>query len=173
MKIRRKENLVKRILRMKQELLDLGEMRPGTLSKQFNVCGTAGCRCKDSNDPQKHGPYYQLSYTRHGKSKSEYVKEDRLSAVRKQSKNYQRFVKLTEAWMDLSMEPACLRKSEREQPRLPIEYQLQSGLRTKPGHMRDGFHTLYISPKLIPCPTNGIYNRFIIFIHTIRKIVRP
>jgi len=114
MKDRRKENLVKRILRIKQELVELGEMRPGTLSKQFNICGNPNCRCKDLKNPKKHGPYYQLSYTRHGKSKSEYVKVDRLPIIKQQIKNYKRFVKLTDDWIDLSIELAQIRKSEKE-----------------------------------------------------------
>jgi hypothetical protein len=48
---------------IKQELLALGDMRPGALSEQYNVCGKPNCRCKDPRKPQKHGPYYQLSYT--------------------------------------------------------------------------------------------------------------
>jgi hypothetical protein len=33
----------------------LGDMRPGSLSTQYNVCGKLGCRCK-ADPPQKHGP---------------------------------------------------------------------------------------------------------------------
>ena len=114
MKDRRKENLVKRILRIKQELVELGEMRPGTLSKQFNSCGNPNCRCKDSKNPKKHGPYHQLSYTRHGKSKSEYVKIDQIPIIKQQIMNYKQFVKLTQDWIDLSIELAQPRKSEKE-----------------------------------------------------------
>ena len=106
--------LVKRISKIKQELFDLGEMRPGTLSKQFNVCGNPQCRCKDPYHPKKHGPYYQLSYTRHGKSKSEHVKKEMLPTVKMQVKNYKRFVKLVEELIDLSIELAQLQKTERK-----------------------------------------------------------
>jgi len=41
-------------------------MRPGSLSKQYSVCGKAGCRCVDREKPRKHGPYYQLSYVHRG-----------------------------------------------------------------------------------------------------------
>lgn len=112
MKTRRKQTVVKRIGKIKQELLELGEMRPGSLSQQYNVCGIPNCRCKDSKNPRKHGPYYQLSYSRHGKSKSEYVKVEMLSTVKQQIKNYKRFVKLTEEWIDLSIELAQIQKAE-------------------------------------------------------------
>lgn len=110
--MRRKQTLVKRIGKIKQELFELGEMRPGSLSQQYNVCGNPQCRCKDAKNPRKHGPYYQLSYYRHGKSKSEYVKVEMLSQVKQQIKNYKRFVKLTEEWIDLSLELAQIQKAE-------------------------------------------------------------
>jgi len=57
-----------KIAQLKQELAELGPMHPGSLSEQYNVCGKPGCRCKDPKNPQKHGPYYQLSFTWRGKS---------------------------------------------------------------------------------------------------------
>jgi hypothetical protein len=77
-----------RIQLIKQQLLDLGPMRPGALSEQYNVCGKPNCKCKDPRRPQKHGPYYQLSYTHQGKSTSEFVKRDNLDEVRQQIANY-------------------------------------------------------------------------------------
>ena len=65
-------SLENQIERLKQEIAGLGDLRPGSLSEQYNVCGKAGCRCKAS-PPQKHGPYYQISYTRKGKSGSRFV----------------------------------------------------------------------------------------------------
>jgi hypothetical protein len=103
--------LEKRIETIKRKLSALGDMRPGSLSKQFNVCGNPTCRCKDPENPIKHGPYYQLSYTHKGRSKSEFVKKENLDAVKKQLQNYQQFKKLTADWVDLSLELAKLRKS--------------------------------------------------------------
>ena len=102
--------LGKRIETIKKKLAALGDMRPGSLSKQYNVCGNPTCRCKDPENPKKHGPYYQLSYTLKGRSKSEFVKMEDLEAVKQQLKNYQQFKKLTADWVDLSLELASLRK---------------------------------------------------------------
>jgi hypothetical protein len=99
-----------RIGRIKQELSDLGDMRPGALSEQYNVCGSPTCRCKDPKNPQKHGPYYQLSYTHKGKSTTEFVKKADVSDVKRQLKNYRRFRKLTDEWVDLSVKIAKMRK---------------------------------------------------------------
>ena len=90
--------------------MELGDMRPGALSEQYNVCGKAGCRCKDPNNPQKHGPYYQLSYTHMGKSTTEFVKKPMVSEVRKQLQNYGKFRKLTEEWVALSLKIAKAKK---------------------------------------------------------------
>ncbi len=99
-----------RIEEIKKRLVALGEMRPGSLSEQYNVCGTPNCRCKDPKKPKKHGPYYQLSYTHQGKSTTEFVKKDEVVAVRRQIKNYRMFKKLTEEWVDLSVKIGKLRK---------------------------------------------------------------
>ena len=92
-----------RINRIKEELAALGDMRPGTLSTQYNVCGKPGCRCKDPVEPRKHGPYYQLSYSHRGKSTTEFVKKPMLPTVRMQLRNYAKFRKLTEEWVALSV----------------------------------------------------------------------
>jgi hypothetical protein len=97
---------------IKQDLLALGEMRPGALSEQYNVCGKPNCRCKDPRKPQKHGPYYQLSYTHLGKSTTEFVKRDRLQEVQQQLANYARFRELTEQWVQLSVRIAKLERTQ-------------------------------------------------------------
>jgi hypothetical protein len=104
------QNAKRRIAKIKKDLQSLGEMKPGTLSKQFNVCGKAGCKCKAKKHPQKHGPYYQLSYSYGGKSKTEFVKKEELELVHEQIKNYKKFSDLTEKWVAISIEIAGLRR---------------------------------------------------------------
>jgi hypothetical protein len=98
--------LEERIREIQEQLGDLGRMRPGSLSKQYNVCGTAGCRCKDPKKPRKHGPYYHLNYTWRGRSQTEFVKADAVEELRKQLATYKRFRTLTGEWVDLSIELA-------------------------------------------------------------------
>jgi hypothetical protein len=107
--------LQQRIERIKAEIAALGPLRPGTLSRQYNVCGTPGCRCKD--DPaHRHGPYYQLSYTWHGKSRSEFVREPEIARVEEQVRTYARLRTLVDQWVDAAIELARL---ERQQLRSP------------------------------------------------------
>jgi hypothetical protein len=101
------------ISRIKSELDRLGDLRPGSLSKQYNVCGNPNCRCKE--DPSKrHGPYYQLSLTRKGKSRTQFVKKPHLTAVKKQLKNYARLRSLVDRWIELSSELCQLRLEQLE-----------------------------------------------------------
>lgn len=44
-----------KIEKLKAALRELGEMRPGSISRQYNVCGNPSCRCKDAKKPKKHG----------------------------------------------------------------------------------------------------------------------
>ena len=106
-----------RIDAIKAAIAALGPLRPGTLSRQYNVCGTPGCRCKD--DPaQRHGPYHQLSYTWHGRSRSEFVRESELVRVQEQLRTYARLRELVDQWIDAAIELARL---ERQQLRCPQE----------------------------------------------------
>jgi hypothetical protein len=102
------DQIEKRIERIKKQLQEIGEMRPGSLSKQYNVCGKAGCRCKDETDPKKHGPYYQLSYGHKGKSTTQFIRPDMIPAIKKQLTNYKRFKALTEEWIDLALQHSKL-----------------------------------------------------------------
>ena len=108
MDTRREATLQRQIDKVKRDLAALGDMRPGSLSTQYNVCGSPGCRCK-ATPPEKHGPYYQVSYTRKGKNSTKFVKKEDLPTVRKQLKNYERMKLLTERWIELAMELSILR----------------------------------------------------------------
>lgn len=103
--------LQRQIERIKKELMQIEELRPGSLSEQFNVCGTPGCRCKQS-PPQKHGPYYQISYTRNGRSSSRFVKRHELAAVKRQLRDYARMRELMDRWIEAATELSDLRLLE-------------------------------------------------------------
>ncbi len=99
------------IEKIKKELLVLGDLRPGSLSEQYNVCGTPKCRCK-ATPPQKHGPYYQISYTRKGRSSSKFVRRGHLSEVKRQLKNYERLRQLVDRWIEAGTELSDRRLTE-------------------------------------------------------------
>ena len=88
---------------IKEELSSLGRLHPGSMSKQYTVCGKAGCGCADS--PRKrHGPYYQLSFTRGGKSTTRFVRKHQVTAMKQRLRTYKRLMSLVERWVKLEMQ---------------------------------------------------------------------
>ena len=53
--------------RLKKQVLSLGWVRPGSLAKRFMPCGKSPCRCTET-PPRLHGPYWEWSAKRNGKS---------------------------------------------------------------------------------------------------------
>lgn len=71
-------------------------MRPGSLTRQYK-------------DPKnRRGAYYQLSYTRDMRSRTDYVPRDYVGELRREIKNYKRFKALTDQWVALSIEQSRL-----------------------------------------------------------------
>jgi hypothetical protein len=77
------------------KMATLGLMLPGSISEQWNVCGTSRCRCKDPDQPTKHGPYYQLSFTAGGKSSTMFIKKNDLPEARRCLMRYRQFKRLS------------------------------------------------------------------------------
>jgi hypothetical protein len=98
------KQIEKRIEKIKAELAALEPMRPGSLTRQYK-------------DPENQsGPYYQLSYTRDMKSRTDYIPKECLPEVRRQIGNYKRFKSLTTEWVDLSIEQSKLKIRLARQP---------------------------------------------------------
>jgi hypothetical protein len=102
----KEKKLEKRIKQIKEALQITGDMRPGSLNKQFTVCGKENCRCIDPKDPQKHGPYFQLSYVHQGKSTTQFIRKESVDMVSQQLENYKTFRELTNEWVDLALKLA-------------------------------------------------------------------
>lgn len=101
---------------IKGEIATLGEMRPGVLTRQYNVCGKENCRCKDKKNPRRHGPYHQLSYAWKGQSTSAYVKDDAVAEVQSRLADYKRFMELKDEWVGISIALAKLRRAAGRKP---------------------------------------------------------
>lgn len=66
-------------------------MRPGSISRQYR------------NPKEKKRPFYQISYTRRMKSRSEYVQPENLAVLRRETANFRRFRKLVDRWVELAL----------------------------------------------------------------------
>ena len=110
---KRIQDLEQQIAEIKNDLLGLGPLHPGSLSRQYNVCGKPGCRCKHPARPRRHGPYYKVSYVYRGRFTSRFVPRREARAVRAELANYKRLRKLVEAWVGLAIRLA----KEKRRPR--------------------------------------------------------
>lgn len=91
-------NLERKIEKTKRALMELGDMRPGSLTVQTRKWG---------------GQYCQLSYTHRGKGHTQYVSKEMRKEVERQTANYKKFRRLTQEWVGLAME-LCRLKTARE-----------------------------------------------------------
>ncbi len=93
---KRIQQIEQRIVRIKGALQKIGPLRPGSLTRQYR-------------NPENHtGAYWQISYTRQMKSRTEYVRREWVTAIRKQIAMHKRFKRLIEEWGDLSIEHSQL-----------------------------------------------------------------
>ena len=93
---KRIRQIEQRIERIKEALGQIGPMRPGSLTRQY----------KDRKN--KTGAYWQISYTRRMKSRTEYVREEWLEEIRHQIASHKRFRRLVDLWIDLDIERSKL-----------------------------------------------------------------
>ena len=92
----RLKQIEKRIDRIQSELVKIDAMRPGSLTRQYK-------------DPKKQtGAYYQLSYTLDMRSRTEYIRKEWVSEIRRQIKQYKRYKQLNAEWVSLSIEHSKL-----------------------------------------------------------------
>ena len=86
------ETLLKKIETTKNELTAFGDMRPGSVTKQFHKRG------------DKKWPYWQISYTQNQRSKTEYLKDEFVEKIKTEVMTYKKFKKLVEKLVDLNVE---------------------------------------------------------------------
>ena len=85
------------IIEIKKQLLAIGEMRPGSLSKQKRSRGNL---------------YHQLSYYYDGKGHTEYVQQKQLATVRQQLDTYHQYRELNRRWTALAIKLCKLKAGQ-------------------------------------------------------------
>lgn len=91
------EKIEKRIEKIKAELVKIGEMRPGSLTLQYQ------------NPREQKKPFYQISYTHKMRSRTQHVRPEFVEQLREQIANYKKFKSLTIEWVDLAIEQSILK----------------------------------------------------------------
>ncbi len=91
------EEIRRKIKKLKSEMIELGDMRPGSLTKQTRKWGKS---------------YWQLSYTHRGKGGTRYVSNKRYPNVKQETENYKKFKESSLELVDLSIELSKLTDKE-------------------------------------------------------------
>jgi hypothetical protein len=97
-------HLERKIDDLRQQLLVLGSIHPGSISEQYHVCKNPGCCCMDPKKPQPHGPYHKLAYVHRGKQACRFVREECLKQIKSRLANYKTFRSIMDQWIALSIE---------------------------------------------------------------------
>ena len=127
---KRIQQIERRIDRIKRALLEIGPMRPGSLTRQYEdpqhqagaywqISYTAAHYNRDirrhEHTVNKASSEYYMSlylcasvYTRQMKSRTEYVRKEYVKEVRRQTVTHKRFKRLVDQWIDLSIEHSRL-----------------------------------------------------------------
>jgi hypothetical protein len=101
--MQRIKQIDRRIAKIKRELEQIDDMRPGSISLQYRDAKT------------KSYPYHQLNWVVGAKKQSEYVSRANLDELTRQTENYRQFRALCTEWVALGIERSKLSmKLERE-----------------------------------------------------------
>lgn len=87
----------RKIGRLNEKIAGIGDMRPGSLTKQVRGWGKS---------------YWQISWTHRGRGGTGYVSNARYKEVKKQTENYRKFREMCLELVDLSIELAKLTDKE-------------------------------------------------------------
>jgi hypothetical protein len=87
----------KKIGLLKQKLVSIGDMRPGTLTVQYR------------KPAEKEIPFNQISYTYKGKSRSEYVRPENLGSIKEEIEAYKLFKSTINQIIELSIQASKLK----------------------------------------------------------------
>lgn len=77
---------------IKKKLTQIGEMRPGSLTYQYQ------------RPKEKKGGFYQISYTHQMKSRTEYVRKQFVKDIQRQIAEFKKFRELVQQWTHLAIE---------------------------------------------------------------------
>jgi hypothetical protein len=86
------ETILKKIEVLKADLVAIGDMRPGSVTKQFHKRG------------DNQWPYWQISYTQNKRSKTEYLRDEFVGQVKSEVLNYKKFRILVDKLVALNVE---------------------------------------------------------------------
>ena len=79
---------------IQDQLADLGDLRPGSLTPRYRKCGKPTCHCATPGDPG-HGPCWSLTWTVEGKTQTRVIPTEAVEETQAQIAEYRRARTLT------------------------------------------------------------------------------
>jgi len=91
------ESIPKAVGKLAEELAEPSPMRRGSVAERLMKCGQKACRCQQ--DPAaRHGPYFSLTRTTGGKTRSRYLTAEQAALAHAQLEAGQGFRQRVEAY---------------------------------------------------------------------------
>jgi hypothetical protein len=107
------ESLEQQRAALYQQMLSLGDFRPGTISVNYRKCGKNNCACAKLGHPG-HGPQYLWNTTSGGKSRAQSLRlGPELEKVDNEVHNHEVFLRLCREVVQIS-EKICRMRPTRE-----------------------------------------------------------
>lgn len=98
------------------QIVQLGDMRSGSITGTGGRCGYANCHCHRTGDPG-HGPYYRLTRKVDGKTVTEtFFSPASLAKAQREVAEYHRFRELSGQLLEVNERICGLRPVEEEGP---------------------------------------------------------
>ena len=98
--------------RLKNELAQVGDLRPGSLVGRFRKCGKVSCHCAQSAS-EAHGPSWSLTRAVEGKTVTKVIPPgSAVEQTKAQIAEYRRFRKLVKELIELNVQ-ICDQKLEK------------------------------------------------------------
>jgi hypothetical protein len=93
------EQLEQKIEVITKKLVSVGEMYPS-------------CKCKNKENPEKHGPYSNLNFTFNGKSRTKFLRQGLAKEFIRYTANYKKFKEYTKELIGCNIELINLRSKQ-------------------------------------------------------------
>jgi len=95
------EKLRQRRDQLRNELAQIGDLRPGSLVERYRRCGKPNCWCAQPGE-RGHGPSFSLTHAVEGKTVTRIIPREAVERTREQIAEYQRFRALAQEVVDAS-----------------------------------------------------------------------
>lgn len=106
------EILMKKRNEIFNEISSIKTMKRGTINEQYLKVPQKG------SEPILRGPYYVLSKSLGGKTKSQRIKNKDLETVKTDVREYNRFIKLTDEFIDITEQITDITRSSEKDDKL-------------------------------------------------------